>query len=331
MLHQQAPPSRRFSRIAIAGISVASAVLVGSLVQLLAPRSGSSVLQTASQPLDTSSRHEPITDEAVALTEVKPRGPVTTHTRRSTVFHRPNVKSFSTLVLTAAHRAAVAVGDGRHALTTATALEPDQQIDVLVSDGDTIRARVISVNTKDNIAVLELERVMSGAAREITYERPDDGDHVTIGSDATDAYVRVTPSALELDADKTANEGEPVVDEDGKLIGLISRGADGTLQLVTIPRRAALQATVLVIDVWLGLRFEQDSLRIIDAQADAPAAAAGIVAGDTLTAIDGAALSNIDDLWIALARMSVGQLVNVDLLRDGATHTVSVTLTSRPS
>jgi hypothetical protein len=234
-------------------------------------------------------------------------------------------------MLADAGRAAVAVGDGRHAFTISSNLVADQDLRVFVTSGVSVRARVVSVNTSTNIAVLELETVMSDVARQVAYDAPSEGDHVMVGSGAGDAYVRITSFGLMLETDVTANEGEPVTDERGKLVGLISRNADGTLRLVTIPRRAALQATVLVIDAWLGLSFEPDTLTVAEAQSGAPAALAGLLPGDTLTAIDGIALNCIDDLWLALAQLDPGQTVTVEYARDGGAMNVDVTLAARPS
>ena len=324
------PPNRRLPRLALAGIGVVVVVVLAGLVQLLAPRGGSRVASIASESID----------ESAIPTSLAAPGPVGQH-RSSVPAKQPRPRrsgaltarrrSLSTLMLADAERAAVAVGDGRHAFTIASSLVAEQELRVFVTSGVSVRARVISVNTTTNIAVLELETAMSDVARQVAYDAPAEGDHVMVGSDAGDAYVRITSFGLTLETDVAANEGEPVTDERGKLVGLISRNADGTLRLVTIPRLAALQATVLVIDVWLGLSFEPDTLTVAEAQPAAPAALAGLLPGDTLTAIDGVALTGIDDLWLALAQMKPGQKVTVEYARDGGAMSTEITLAARPS
>lgn len=324
------PPSRRVPRLALVGAGVASVVLVAGLVQLLAPRGGSRVVSVASESIDGAVQPQ---SAVTPTTNKHPRSgsvPKSARNRRLGALTK-RAKSLSTLMLADAQRAAVAVGDGRHAFTVASALVTDEELQVFVTKGVSVRARVVSVNAETNLAVLELEQVVTGIARQVAYDRPEDGDHVMVGSGANDAYVRITPLGLTLETSAAANEGEPVVDERGKLVGLISRGADGSLQLVTIPRLAALQATVLVIDVWLGLSFEPDSLTVAEAQPDAPATLAGILPGDSLTAIDGTALSSIDDLWLALAQLQAGQTVTLEYSREGGAMSAEVTLASRPS
>lgn len=314
------------------GAGVATVVLVAGLFQLLAPRGGSRVVGTSSQSIDAGSQPE---IAATRTTVRKPRrttAATTLRNRRPRALARTG-KSLSTLMLANGQRVAVAVavGDGRHAFTIAASLETDQQVEVLVSDGVTISARVVSVNYETHLAVLELERVMSGVVRQVAYESPADGDRVMVGTGANDAYVRVTPLGLQLDTEATAREGEPVVDERGKLVGLISRSSDGVLRLITIPRLAALQATVLVIDVWLGLSFEPSTLLVSEAQPGAPAALAGMVAGDTLTSIEGVPLSSIDDLWLELAGMKAGRVVRIEFVRQDEPQNIDITLAERPT
>ena len=323
-------PSRRVPRLAVAGIGVVGVVLLAGLVQLLAPRGGSRVASVASESIDTvpaptaSPTPSPTGRHRTTVAPKKARA------RRSGALTARR-RSLSTLMLADDRRAAVAVGDGRHAFTLASSLVTDEELRVFVTSGISVRARVVSVNIDTNIAVLELEKVMSDVARQVAYDAPAEGDHVMVGSGASDAYVHVTSIGLTLETNVATNEGEPVTDERGKLVGLISRNADGTLRLVTIPRLAALQATVLVIDVWLGLSFNPDTLTVAEAQPGAPAAVAGLLPGDTLTAIDGIALTCIDDLWLALAQMKPGQTVTLEYARDGGAMNVDVTLAARPS
>ncbi len=330
LVDYRTPPRRRVPRMALVGAGVAGVVLLAGVVQLLAPRGGSRVVSVASESIDASEQPDAAVTRTTARHSRSTTVPKSQRNRRLGALAK-RAKSLSTLMLADAQRAAVAVGDGRHAFTVASALVADEELVVFVTKGVSVRARVVSVDADTNLAVLELEKVVSGVARQVAYDRPADGDHVMVGSGASDAYVRITSLGLTLETSAAANEGEPVVDDRGKLVGLISRGTDGSLQLVTIPRLAALQATVLVIDVWLGLTFNPDTLTVAEAQPDAPAAVAGIQSGDSLTAIDGAPLGSIDDLWLALAQLKAGQTVTLEYSRDGGAMSAEVTLASRPS
>jgi S1-C subfamily serine protease len=65
--------------------------------------------------------------------------------------------------------------------------------------------------------------------------------------------------------------------------------------------------------------------------ADGPAAKAGLQAGDIITAIDGTKLDASHPLDLVLSTYSPGQTVSFEILRNGQTTTVSVTLGTRPA
>ena len=56
-----------------------------------------------------------------------------------------------------------------------------------------------------------------------------------------------------------------------------------------------------------------------------------MVGGDVITAIDGQAVSSIQELQIATAGHTIGQKVTLTILRDGKSMDVSVTLAARPA
>jgi S1-C subfamily serine protease len=62
---------------------------------------------------------------------------------------------------------------------------------------------------------------------------------------------------------------------------------------------------------------------------DSPADKAGLLGGDILTACDGHAVRNIDDLMNLLAQTPAGKKVEVTYLRDGETRNASLTTISR--
>jgi S1-C subfamily serine protease len=64
----------------------------------------------------------------------------------------------------------------------------------------------------------------------------------------------------------------------------------------------------------------------------APAASAGLTAGDTITAVDGTAIASSSDLTSALAQYKPGDSVTITWVDSaGASHSASVTLTSGPA
>lgn len=326
-----APAPARTPRFAAVIVSVAVIGLGVGFVRLLAPRSGGTDARVASGDVSIG------TATTTVRTAPDDRGPraaddtPTSAPARAQSLARAGAASLATLMVTGSGRAAVPVGDGHHALTTAGSLRPGDLIEVLTAEGEIVPAEVVTVLTERDLAVLVLGRPIRGVVRSIATEPPADGDHVAVGLAGMDAYVRMTPDGPALDAGLSLLEGEPVIDDRGHLLGLVSRGRDGSSRIVMIPALAALRSSILVIDVWLGLRFETDSLRVLETQAGSPAAGAGVLAGDVLRSIDDRELRSIDDLWTALARSDAGDVVTLTVLREGVEQDVSVELVSRPS
>jgi hypothetical protein len=308
-------------------VGVSGAVLVVGLVQLVAPRGGDSITEVATQsatwpgatPRDSRASSDPTSSTG-------PIGHPTT-----TAGHHARPSTLSTMMLARSRRTAVPVGDGRHALTTANSLSLAQVLEVHIDDGGTVMARVKSINTAHTVAVLDLERPMKGAARRVAADPPVDGGRVYLGSDGSTAVVRQTASGFVLDTRDRLGDGSPILDEDGMLLGLAATDSTGVIRLVAIPPSSALDALVLVIDVWLGIRFEADSLRIADVQTGAPAEASGVRAGDRLDSIAGIPLDSVDDLWSELAHLHPGQTVRLGLDRRGESVVVEIELAKRPA
>jgi putative serine protease PepD len=66
-------------------------------------------------------------------------------------------------------------------------------------------------------------------------------------------------------------------------------------------------------------------------KANTPAAKAGLRAGDVITAIGGTHVSSSDEVRAAINARKPGDRVRVTYTRNGTSHTVSLTLASRPS
>jgi membrane-associated protease RseP (regulator of RpoE activity) len=69
---------------------------------------------------------------------------------------------------------------------------------------------------------------------------------------------------------------------------------------------------------------------VMSVQADSPAAAAGLEAGDAIIKLDGAAVESKDDLIAALAELSPGDDISLQVQRGDETLTIEVTLAPHP-
>ncbi|MHC4081327.1 MAG: DegQ family serine endoprotease [Planctomycetota bacterium] len=76
---------------------------------------------------------------------------------------------------------------------------------------------------------------------------------------------------------------------------------------------------------------DNDGVLIADVHADGPSAEAGLEAGDIVTRIGGRPVTTTSELMNAVAAADPGQVLEVELIRDGERRTVQVTLGARPA
>lgn len=80
-----------------------------------------------------------------------------------------------------------------------------------------------------------------------------------------------------------------------------------------------------------GLKLVRDNGVILaDVVPGGPAARAGLMTGDVVTALDGKAMENARQFHVGVYRRAVGQPVTIDILRDGVAQRRSVSVVARP-
>ncbi|MFT3852659.1 MAG: PDZ domain-containing protein [Ilumatobacteraceae bacterium] len=241
---------------------------------------------------------------------------------------------------------AVAVAGVPVVLTTASAVrQSSDTVTLSFDDGRTAEATVAM--TVNGIALLTTPDSSTASATFKIASSPHDGDDVTLlGSTPATVTVRVDDAGnLSLPSWGGADvaEGTPVVNAQGKVVALCSKSSDGP-KLVTVNQsalRTALASTTGSTGVatpgrsHLGVTLNLDpkgSLTIFAVEPDGPAAAVGIVAGDTVLAVDGEALASSDDLFNALADHVPGDEVAVTVGHaDGTQSTYDVVLGVTPT
>jgi S1-C subfamily serine protease len=320
------------------GFGVVGVAFAVGLVQLLLPQGGSSVTAVSTQASSrvfTAVTPARLSGSGTKVTSSVPgtrRHPATTVGGATEPPTTAANRSVVTVKLMRSHRAAVPVGDGRHAVTTAGSLSPAQKVEVQMSDGTSAAATVTKVDTEANVAVLELAQPMEGTAPAIATREPAEGDAVTIGGAGDSSGVlRDMGNGFVVEGAQTADEGAPVMDPDGALVGLASLGDDGLVHLVPLADLTGLDAEALILTVWVGVRFEGDSLVVKEVQSGAPADQVGIEPGDTLLALDDTPLTTLDDIWRALAPHQPNDAVVLVVQRGDTQIAFDITLGVRPS
>ena len=232
---------------------------------------------------------------------------------------------------------AVSISDSL-VITTARAVPTgSSSITLTGTDGQPHDATVLMVDRDLGLAVLSNDATASvpygiGPARA-------PGDVVTVlGALPTSANVRVDASGrLTLDAwaDSMA-EGTPVVNADGLLVGMCSHGSAGP-ELVSVANVAAMLHAPRPAKAgpWLGVHVADGDrgAPVVDRiDPNGPAAAAGIVTGDAITAVDDIPVGGVDQLKAALAGHSPADTVTLTITHaDQTSSQVSVTLGTTPS
>lgn len=144
--------------------------------------------------------------------------------------------------------------------------------------------------------------------------------------------------------------GGPLVDVNGQVIGLntsaLARGVSLTLPIPTVQRVVetllshgrvrrgylGITAQAARLPAALAEQLDQETgLLIGSVENGGPAEKAGLFMGDTVVALDGQAVRQLDDLLALLTGERVGHAITVRFIRGGQVHDVAVTVAERPA
>lgn len=144
--------------------------------------------------------------------------------------------------------------------------------------------------------------------------------------------------------------GGPLVDVNGQVVGLntsaLARGVSLTLPIPTVQRVVetllshgrvrrgylGITAQAARLPAALAEQLDQETgLLIGSVENGGPAEKAGLFMGDTVVALDGQAVRQLDDLLALLTGERVGHAITVRFIRGGQVHDVAVTVAERPA
>jgi serine protease Do len=251
-------------------------------------------------------------------------------------------------VLTNAHNlrdrtTVVAIGDGRAIQGELTAVDPDGDLAVLAVDTlDLAPIRWGGAVPATGDVVFTAARTPGGAMR-ITFGMVSGVERAFRGPRGR----RVTGSLEHTAPLARGSSGSPLVDEDGRMVGLnTARLGDGlylalpadaelrdrvdALSRGEAPRRLVLGVGIARAEVAAKLRAsvglpERDGLLVRTVEAGSPAADAGIQVGDLLVTAGGADLATVDDLHLALDDASATGALALHVVRGSDELDLNVT------
>ena len=175
-------------------------------------------------------------------------------------------------------------------------------------------------------------------------------ESITVGNEYTGASESLS-GLIEVDADVVSGDsGGPLVDEEGDVIGIVTAASSGSTNIsgYAIPIDAAL---TIVDQINSGVETDSVSIgapaflgvQIATTQtaggvviggviAGTPAATAGLAEGDTITAVDGTAVSTSDALTALIATYEPGDSITLTYTTAaGAAQQATITLMEGPA
>jgi serine protease Do len=246
-------------------------------------------------------------------------------------------------------------------------------VEVVLADGRRFTAKEVRLDAKTDLALVRIE-----PGQALPFLAWGDSDRMEIGDRvlAVGAPFRLAGSVthgiisgkgrsprvafyedfLQTDAAiNPGNSGGPLVDLDGRVIGInstiqsktasfqgiglavsanLARDVLGQLQVHGVVRRGYLGLQVSDLEspeaaARLGLKSIQGVV-ITHVHDNGPAKKAGLASGDLLVALDGKPIREGKDFKDATARLPVGKVVDVTLVRDGQPRSARVTIEEQP-
>jgi S1-C subfamily serine protease len=254
-------------------------------------------------------------------------------------------------------------------LTADHVVERDDDISIILDDGNTAPAVIAGRDPGNDLAVLRLENVNLTPVIKAEYEakvgqmvialgRPSQegveaslGIISAIGGPARTWRGGMLERYIRTDAVPFPGfSGGPLIDADGRVLGINTSGlAHGAA--ITIPASVAwanaesLSKHGYIKRGYLGIRSQQvelsaelrkalesqqeTGLLLVSVEKNSPAEAGGLLVGDILVAINGHLMGNHDDLMLHLGGETAGENLSVSILRGGQPKQVTVKVGER--
>jgi putative serine protease PepD len=255
-----------------------------------------------------------------------------------------------------------------HVVTNAHVVEGASSITVRFANGKTYDATVVGTDPSTDLAVIDVNAPSSAftpliladssavtVGHEVVAIGSPFGLENTVTSGIVSALDREMQApngytingAIQTDAAiNHGNSGGPLLDMQGRVIGVNSQiesdsgGSDGVGFAVPSNTVKSIVSQLVaggtVEHAYLGVGLSQteggtSGALVSEVRSGAPAAVAGLQAGDVITSVDGDSVASVEELQSEIDSRKPGDTVRIGYVRDGADHTVSVKLGTRPS
>ncbi|HJZ35457.1 MAG TPA: trypsin-like peptidase domain-containing protein [Solirubrobacterales bacterium] len=262
------------------------------------------------------------------------------------------------------------VDEGGDIVTAAHVVDEASSVEVILQDGSTHKAEVLGIDDASDLAVIKIDP--SGIALH-PLEIADSADLnvgasvAAIGAPFEYAWSFSTGIVSGLDrtiqapngfsvahavqtdaAINPGNSGGPLIDSEGKVIGVVDQIAtDGSADQSSgvgfaVPSSLVsaelqqLEAGETVQHAYLGVATATttegvDGATVAEVVQGSPAAEAGLEEGDVITELDGEKIAGTEDLIAAIAAEQPGDTVKLEIERDSKSTEISVNLGTQPA
>jgi S1-C subfamily serine protease len=252
----------------------------------------------------------------------------------------------------------VVISKDGYILTNNHVVDEAEEIEVVLDDGTKHPAKVIGADPHTDLAVLKIQAARGAAFSPI---EPGDSDKLRVGefviaigspfslaSSVTAGIVSqkgrsigALPYEDFIQSDAAVNQGNsggPLVDVDGRMVGIntmiqtagYSGGSIGIS--FAIPINLAMRVADSIIRTgkwerpWIGVSMNTTRRGVLveEVVEGSPAAAAGLKVGDRLVSVDGAAVASPRDVQRQIMQQDAGGTVALKIERNGQEREVKV-------
>ena len=254
----------------------------------------------------------------------------------SGVFWRPGVIVTAEHTIRREDEITVTLPNGSNAPATLAGSDPGTDLAVLKADFPAAPLALAATPAPGQIALAIGRSQDSGVNATMGIVSAVSGDWRTWRGGRLDHYIRLDLTLY------PGSSGGAVINTAGEVVGIatsaLSRIAGVAIPSATIDRVVdQILAQGRVSRGYLGVGLQpvelpdhQKALIVLSLAPDGPAATGGVLLGDIVVTLGGAAVADTDDIQGALESHAVGKPVEVGILRGGVAKTVAITVGERP-
>ena len=266
----------------------------------------------------------------------------------------------------------VLISSQGYVLTNNHVIEGADQIQIMLADGRSARARVVGIDLDTDLAVLHItaDKLPSIVIGNSSRLRVGDvvlaiGNPFGVGQTVTSGIISATgrnhlgitayEDFIQTDAAiNPGNSGGALIDTQGALIGINSAiysksgGSQGIGFAIPISLAKGVMTQIIengyVIRGWLGIEAQDMTPQLARTVGltyskgmligtvinDGPAAAAGLLPGDIIIAINGESLVETNEAMKTISRQPPGSVIELSGLRNGVPFTTHAKVIQRP-